>query len=83
MYKKTCLLVFCFIAVISWGQGSLDKLTVEKIMRDPKWIGTSPSSPQWAADGKTFSLTGILKMLLADSLYYISLDNKTPVKATC
>src|SRR5882724_7365814 len=28
------------------------KLTVEKIMQDPKWIGTSPSDPYWSRDGK-------------------------------
>lgn len=82
MYKKICLLVFCFIAVISWGQGSLDKLTVEKIMRDPKWIGTSPTSPQWTADGKTLFFNWNPEKAVADSLYYISLGNKTPMKAS-
>lgn len=30
----------------------LEKLTVEKIMRDPKWIGTAPSNIRWSDDGK-------------------------------
>ena len=30
----------------------LAPLTVEKIMRDPKWMGTSPSNYRWSADSK-------------------------------
>jgi len=30
----------------------LDTLTIEKIMRDPKWIGVSPSNVRWANDSK-------------------------------
>ncbi len=82
MQKKICLVILSFIAMDSWSQASLDKLTVEKIMRDPKWIGTSPSSPQWSVDGKTIFFNWNPEKALADSLYYITLDNKTPVKAT-
>ena len=60
----------------------MDKLTVEKIMRDPKWMGTSPSGPQWAADGKTIFFNWNPDKATADSLYFITTDNKTPVKAT-
>lgn len=28
-------------------------LTVQKIMRDPKWMGTSPDAYRWSADSKT------------------------------
>ena len=48
---STFLLLFFSVTLLP--QGKLDKLTVEKIMRDPKWIGTSPSAPQWSPDGKT------------------------------
>ena len=30
----------------------LDTLTVEKIMRDPKWIGISPTNVYWGDDSK-------------------------------
>lgn len=76
----TFLLLVFSIAVLS--QPTLDKLTVEKIMRDPKWIGSSPSSPQWAADGKTLFFNWNPEKADADSLYYITLDNKTPLKAS-
>jgi hypothetical protein len=29
------------------------QLTVEKIMKDPKWIGTSPSNVFWSQDSKS------------------------------
>jgi len=59
----------------------LDKLTVEKIMRDPKWIGTSPSNIYWGDDNKTLYFdwspdTG------RETLYSISVDNTTPVKVS-
>lgn len=38
-------------AATSFAQ-KLDTLTVEKIMRDPKWIGVSPSDINWADDSK-------------------------------
>ncbi|MFB9841888.1 prolyl oligopeptidase family serine peptidase [Mucilaginibacter ginsenosidivorans] len=59
----------------------LDKLTVEKIMRDPKWIGTSPSNIYWGDDNKTLYFdwspdTG------RETLYRISVDNTTPVRVS-
>ncbi len=60
----------------------LAPLTVEKIMRDPVWIGTSPSSPQWSTDGKILYFNWNPGKEPADSLYYITLINSTPVKAT-
>src|SRR6218665_2998767 len=67
---------------VAFSQNKLDKLTVEKIMRDPKWMGTQPSGPVWAADGKTVYFNWNPDNAPADSLYYISADNKKPVKAT-
>ena len=60
----------------------LGKLTVDKIMRDPNWIGTSPSNVQWSNDGKYIYFNWNPEKALADSTYYITLTNKTPVKAT-
>jgi len=48
------LISFIFFMILSFqnsAQQKLDKLTVEKIMRDPKWMGTSPSGTQWSFDG--------------------------------
>ena len=61
---------------------SLAPLTVEKIMRDPKWMGASPSDPLWSADGKTLYFNWNPDKMPADSLYYITSENKIPQKAT-
>lgn len=82
MSKKACTVIFILAITCSHAQQKLDKLTVEKIMRDPKWIGTSPSSPQWSADGKTIFFNWNPEKAIADSLYYVTPDNKMPVKAT-
>ena len=51
-------------------------------MRDPKWIGSSPSAPQWSADGKTLFFSWNPDKAIADSLYFITTEIKTPVKAS-
>ncbi len=51
-------------------------------MRDPKWMGTSPSNLQWSNDGQYLYFSWNPDKLLSDSLYYISLNNKTPQKAS-
>ncbi len=82
MLKGITPFLLLFITLSTFSQTTLDKLTVEKIMRDPKWIGTSPSDPQWSADGKTLFFNWNPDKATSDSLYYITTGNKIPVKAT-
>src|SRR6187402_2365143 len=82
MLKLTSFLFFFLFIIQSFGQQKSDKLTVEKIMRDPNWIGTSPSNIQWSNDGKNIYFNWNPEKALADSLYYITLTNKNPAKAT-
>ncbi|WP_143305335.1 S9 family peptidase [Chitinophaga vietnamensis] len=56
-------------------------LTVEKIMRDPKWIGTSPDNIFWGTDNQTVYFSWNPDKNLADSLYHASIRNNTPQKA--
>ena len=52
---------------------ALAPLTVEKIMRDPaQWLGTSPSDPFWAADGKTIYFSWNPDKNRQDSLYAVA-----------
>lgn len=62
------------------SQEKLTKLTVEKIMRDPKWIGTSPSTPFWSVDNKTLYFNWNPEKALGDSLYSVTLTNVNPQK---
>ena len=81
----TFLLLFFSVSILAQTKPHsyrVDKLTVEKTMRDPKWIGTSPSVPQWSADGRTIFFNWNPDKATSDSLYFITLDYKTPVKAS-
>jgi dipeptidyl aminopeptidase/acylaminoacyl peptidase len=55
-------------------------LTVEKIMRDPKWIGTSPDNVFWGADNQTVYFSWNPDKNPTDSLYYAGIKNNTPRK---
>ncbi|MBS1512081.1 MAG: S9 family peptidase [Bacteroidetes bacterium] len=76
--------VFCLTIMVSSAAQAqqLSPLTVEKIMRDPKWIGTSPSELQWSNDSKTLYFSWNPEQAPADSLYFITPGNLSPVKAT-
>ena len=49
--KKYILSLF-FLSAVAQAQ-QVSPLTVEKIMRDPKWMGTAPTNYRWSADSKT------------------------------
>ena len=74
-------LLLLMTVLISFGQEKLTTLTVEKIMRDPVWIGYSPSNPYWSADGNYLLFSWNPAKADADSLYFITRENKTPQKA--
>src|SRR5687767_556734 len=82
MRKNYSVFLLLLAPTAIFAQPGLDKLTVEKIMRDPKWIGASPSNPQWSSDGQYLFFNWNPTQALADSVYYITLANKTPVRAT-
>ncbi|MBS1495499.1 MAG: prolyl oligopeptidase family serine peptidase [Bacteroidetes bacterium] len=81
MTKKILFVVLAFITGSLYAQ-DLGKLTVEKIMRDPKWMGTSPSGAFWSVDGSKLYFYWNPDKAPSDSLYFITLKNKVPVKAT-
>ena len=60
--------------------GQAPTLTVEYIMRDPKWIGTSPSNPFWSPDSQTLYFSWNPEKAPADSLYALSLSEIQPRK---
>ncbi|HVM86788.1 MAG TPA: prolyl oligopeptidase family serine peptidase [Puia sp.] len=75
-------LVLFILFRVGFSQGSLAPLTVQKIMRDPKWIGTSPSNPYWSSDSKYLLFNWNPEKTISDSVYYISKENITPQKAS-
>jgi len=73
------ILLCLIIAPAVYGQ-QLAPLTVEKIMRDPVWMGVSPSNPSWSEDSKQVFFDWNPEKNAGDSLYSISLANRTPQK---
>lgn len=59
-------------------QRSRGWLTVETIMRDPAWMGTSPGSVYWSEDGSTVYFTWRQEGDLGDSLYSVDASGGTP-----
>src|SRR5688572_28340269 len=81
--NRFCLLSFlsCFVIIV-YGQSSQGQLTVDKIMRDPKWIGTSPSMLNWSPESKTLFFNWNPENYVSDSLYSITIQNLTPRKVS-
>lgn len=70
------------LLVFSAQAQTLTELTVEKIMRDPKWIGTAPTNVNWSFDSKTVYFNWNPDKAEGDSLYKITLQNRTPQKVS-
>lgn len=75
MIKQAFVIVhFLLFSTLGFSQ-----LTVEKIMRDPKWIGSSPSGVNWTADGK-IQFGWNPDKAIDDSFYIYSLASTAPEK---
>jgi len=64
--------LFSFLMMASavlLAQNAPGVLTVEKIMRDPKWMGHSPSALQWSVDGSRLVFSWNPGDAESDSLY--------------
>ncbi len=58
------------------------RLTIEKIMAGQEFIGTPPSGPVWAVDGKTLYFRWKKPEDKTAEIYAVSLANPVPVKIT-
>ena len=66
-------------ALLLFGIGKA-QLTVEKIMRDPKWIGSSPSNVFWSQDSKSVFFGWNPSQQTSDSIYQFSIGATDPIK---
>jgi dipeptidyl aminopeptidase/acylaminoacyl peptidase len=66
--RKLLILSALFIPIISVCQ-QLVSLNVDKIMRDPKWMGNFPGTPYWSEDGTTLFFNWNPENNPVDSLY--------------
>ena len=81
MRKLSCSFLL-LVTITGFAQTQLGKLTVEKIMRDPKWIGSSPSNVSWSFDSKYIYFNWNPEKALTDSVYFISKENLNPQKTS-
>src|SRR5690606_30781460 len=80
---KRIFLLFAFSLSISLLQAqSLAPLSVEKIMRDPKWMGVSPSNIGWSEDSRTLYFKWNPENEEQDALYYINPQKLLPERAS-
>lgn len=73
---------FIFIVCIAiTGSSFSQTLTIDKIMQDTKWIGTSPSNISWSSDNQFIYFNWNPDNQPNDSLYFIDIKKMQPVKA--
>jgi len=75
--KKILILLLLAACSNAFAQ-KLDTLTIEKIMRDPKWIGVAPSAIRWSDDSKKIYFNWDPKSGYRSSLYSITITNTEP-----
>ena len=74
-----CLFLITPLALFAQNLGNL---SVEKIMRDPKWMGVSPSNIQWDENSKNIYFNWNSEKLEEDPVYRISTDMPKPEKVS-
>jgi dipeptidyl aminopeptidase/acylaminoacyl peptidase len=85
LFKKKALLLMSWLVLAGGAvqaQQDASRLSVEKIMRDPNWIGTSPSNVFWSEDGKKIYFSWNPDANRKDSLYSVSADGKNIKKVS-
>ncbi len=87
--KRDCCVLWMLFFSFSMGEAQETRtavlhpeLTLEKIMADPKWIGSSPRSVRWSADSRTVYFEWNPEQGPADSLYCVPRSGGRPVKAS-
>ncbi len=81
MRNTSCFIVL-LLSVTGFAQNQPAPLTVEKIMRDPKWIGTSPSNVTWSHDSKYIYFNWNPEKAITDSMYFITRESLVPQKTS-
>ncbi len=76
--KKLLFIFQVFYATLALAQQGT--LTVEKIMQDPKWIGTSPSEIQWSYNSQSVYFKWNPEKAISDSIYIFHIGGKEPAK---
>lgn len=76
---KRIWILYILVFAVSIAANS-QQLSVEKIMRAPKWMGTFPTDIQWDDKGQTIYFRYNPEANPADSLYKVSLQNPSNIQ---
>lgn len=79
--KKLFTLFLLTSATCGYAQ-KIEKLTIEKIMSDAKWIGTSPDAVRWSDDSKKIYFSWNPENADYASLYAVTTGNTKPQKVS-
>ena len=80
--KLSLTVSLILLAISSIFAQQLAPLTIEKIMRDPKWIGVSPSNIRWSANSKKIYFNWNPENAERDALFFITTTDLKPQKAS-
>lgn len=81
--KKILTLSFFLITCLTNASAQkLEKLTIESIMRDPKWIGVSPTNIQWDESSNAIYFNWNPQKANRDELFSIRVSDIIPKKAS-
>lgn len=78
--KKYLLFLLLCTGEYTFAQ-QIAPLTVEKIMRDPKWMGIAPTNFRWTADSKTLYFNWNPENKAKEELFKITPSSIKPAKA--
>lgn len=77
--KKILTLSFLLMASGAMAQ-TLGTLSIDKIMRDPKWMGVAPSNIRWSDDSRKIYFNWNPKSQERDGLFSITPTNIKPIE---
>lgn len=73
-------LAVCVFFTSGFAQNQqLGPLTVEKVMRDPKWMGVAPTNFRWASNSQALTFNWNPALKDNDELYMVSVKDLRPV----
>ncbi len=77
---KRLITIFILLGSPAVYAQQLGTLTVEKIMRDPKWIGVAPNNIQWDENSRNIYFNWNPQKTESDGLFQISTQRRNPEK---
>ncbi|MCS7082125.1 MAG: alpha/beta fold hydrolase [Bacteroidetes bacterium] len=79
---RTQFTLWALLLFVSSGAAAQSRLTIERIMDDPRWMGSFPSNPFWSEDGRWLYFYWNPDGAPDDSLYKVPRTGGKPLKVS-